>query len=267
MSWRLIGFAAIATVFVVFGAVWPFVKNQLPPRLAETVVKYILDFRTFILGTAVFVLFPVISICTGNLWLLYDSGRPQVTVSSVKPDVISGFQALLSDQAENLGSPTGAIIQGQGSYEAWHEHAVVVWIAEPRAILCVISKVPSDGRSFCEDEIDRDYPSMYQGNSKKFRSMFEKIPDNMLPPSGGAANHWLRNPQKWSWIGFVEHECVLTHPAYYWRTHAGQIVGPFRISYNSKDGELFAVSDAGKVSTINSVQVPDCLPARVTENE
>jgi hypothetical protein len=181
-----------------------------------------------------------------------------IVAYSEGPNLNNDFVALFKEQEEHLGKEIQPIIQGSVAYQAWHEHAVVVWIYYPQSLICVLPRGGSVHRAFCEDDSGMGNNPLYGTNSPRFRAIFPGIPDDKLPPLGGVAKHWLEHPDKWKWIGFVEQECQLDGPSYYWRLSNGRTIGVVRLQFDNDAGQLVSFGDDGSYSSRRTIPSSKC---------
>jgi hypothetical protein len=184
---------------------------------------------------------------------------------STTPDIKRDFNAEYAEHSSEFGGRLDAIRPGNPSYyQAWHERALVIWIGAPRTLFCVVSW-DSAHKSFCEDDLDGDVPDSYFGNSPEFRSKFKDLPADKLPPYAGFARRWLRDPVKWSWIGYVNKECTFSGPSYYWSLSKGRVIGIFRLKPEDSWGQIISIFDDGTASARNTVKAPACLQSRMAD--
>jgi hypothetical protein len=230
-------------------------------------------------GNAMKPLFPIMALILGGLlliamliigfkmWSHAESKSTEISQSTsdilpppTSPTIKHDFNALYDAQSGELGNKIKPISEGSIAYQAWHEHAIVIWIKHPRSIICVVPKDADSGHtSFCEyDPIPAE--PIYNTDSEKFRAMFPDLPEKKLPPFGSIAKHWLRDREKWRWVGYVDQECILAGPSYYWELSNGWIIGVFRLGRESSDGEIFSITNGGKSSVQRTVNASDSFP-------
>ncbi len=231
-------------------------------RLLQATITWIVGHRalSFVVVVAIYCLIVVV----GAQWT-HAPAKMAANGSKafpIPPSVEDAFNTLYDEQSEYLGGKKqGGIKRGSIAYQAWHEHAIVVWIKDPQSLVCVVPKDAGAGHSaFCENDPFWTPDPIYYGNSEKLRAKFLDLPEDKLPPGGGIAQHWLRNPEKWQWIGYVEQECELDSSLYYWRLSNGWIIGVFRYNDKNPTGEIFSISEEGKSSSLATANASDCKP-------
>jgi hypothetical protein len=168
--------------------------------------------------------------------------------------VAPAFKQTYQQYKTALGRPTEQL-SAKGIYQAWHEHAVVIWVKADEAFY-VAKMVDSEkdsswqliDDSHFEDERQQENWKLY--DDAKLRTMFRPLglPDNRYPPWAGVASHWLRNPGYWKeLVGWRRSHCGLDPRfVFFQRFEKGTIIGPVRRNATvDNEGELFVFLNGG----------------------
>ena len=135
-----------------------------------------------------------------------------------------------------LGNPVGDAVPSGGAYQATHEHARVIWIAQALTFFVV----PNDHHKEIVSQPDPDWGSESSGQFPECKKR------NLLPPFAGVAANWTEEPSEWSWIGCVKWECIFSDKDKTIRYQAfehGKVIGPFRLNPHVSAGKLFVLMD------------------------
>lgn len=166
-----------------------------------------------------------------------------------------------SEDAGGLGASRGSLEQSTIVYHAVHEHGYVVWLRE----LNMHFLLPLDqSNRKAVRQIDADWDlgrEWYEED--RLRTKFNP-PQGKLPPKGGFARHWDRDPQRISWIGWRLWDCVYRGEKqfFYQKFEHGIIMGPLHLTKQSNDdAQYFLIRDDGTWahwSASKSVKAPPC---------
>ena len=84
------------------------------------------------------------------------------------------------------------------------------------------------------------------GDDKWLRKQF-RPPVGKLPPFAGVANHWLKDPAHWQWIGWRDWDCGYgANTIHYQEFENGLLVRIFNISPKVEHGEVFFLLNTDK---------------------
>ena len=134
-------------------------------------------------------------------------------------------------------------VVADAAYQAWHEHAIVLWIEKlPGFVILPIDTNDWIGR----DDISWD---VQLGSDGYVRRMLNRpIPKGKFPPSGSMAKLFLQDPDRWiQKVGWRELDCTYdTELIHFQRFQYGWIIGDFRKRMDLPEGETIVLLDDGK---------------------
>ena len=169
---------------------------------------------------------------TGSYFL-----REAYAISNFRGDALRVFGIVNTDILP-LGEPLGAPTLISVAHQAAHEHATIIWLQ--RNLTYFVLK-PTGQISIREQDPDwTSHPENF-GNERWLRSQFH-VPVGKLAPFAGTANHWLKDPTRWEWIGWRDWYCTYgPDTAYFQEFERGFVVGIFRVSPRAELGEVFFI--------------------------
>ena len=182
---------------------------------------------------------------------------PTVTVQP-KPtfDIHPSFADVYKRYAGELGQPLGPAQLSDDTYQAAYERALIVWIKSLLAIY--VLPFNNDERKVIRQSDSAFAPAEFFDDGK-LRAMFG-TPDDKLPPHGGVAYHWNRDPDRWKFIGWREWYCRFFDEVFYQEFQSGIIFGVFHLSPTRDEGQVLVVLNNGRwQSGIAPRKAPDCL--------
>jgi hypothetical protein len=164
--------------------------------------------------------------------------------------VYPAFRRAWSIYHEELGEPTSESV-GTSGYEAWHEHATVIWVAELRSWLIM----PNNSRRWREQP---DISGWTEDLRKDvwLRAQFQTrfgipIPEGKGPPFGGLANLFFADfPGYLKEVGWRDTDCVYeVHSLHLQSFQKGWIVGNFHHSLEPAVdyGDMFVLLKNGQI--------------------
>jgi len=127
---------------------------------------------------------------------------------------------------------------------------MVIWIKPLRIILAL----PYNKERNVLVQLDADWgfdPKLFDDNY--LRSRFNP-PSDRQPPAGGVARHWLNEPERWKWMGWINWQCNLGPGAVaYQQFQNGKIIGSLRSDIKGNDGQLYAILNDGKWNLLEAL--------------
>lgn len=164
------------------------------------------------------------------------------SVASANIDPDPQFK-LIHETVPQLGKPRLPATLADDAYQAHYDNADVIWIKSMLAILVL----PSDGSRQMTSQVDTDWTKDQRlFDDQWLRSQFPGIPEGKSPPHGGVAYYWLKDPDKWSWIGWRNWYCRYFNQIRYQQFENGVVFGIFHLSPTQSEGQILVVLNDGK---------------------
>jgi hypothetical protein len=177
-------------------------------------------------------------------------GSPNRENPAIYPD----FKTIY-EMAPDLGSPLWPPTLVDDAYQAVYENAHVIWIKP----LLRIFVLPLDSQKKLKRVSESHWatdPDLF--DEKKARAIFN-TPDSKLPPHGGIADRWRKDPEQWKWLGWIEWHCRFDRQIYYQHFQRGLVLGIFRLHPIADEGEIILIRDDDTWTTQNvQGKVPPC---------
>jgi hypothetical protein len=157
------------------------------------------------------------------------------------PPVDKQFAEMYARHASELGCSEGETQSPDDVYEAYYQHAIILWISNPLGSFIQLPAVSNRTIKFYPDPA---WGLPMSDTKLRQQSAFSQFPKHCALPFGGVATHWLDDPKDWSWIGCREWHCYLKSVRYQQFEH-GIIVGLLPRSYKSEGeprrGQIFTI--------------------------
>jgi pimeloyl-ACP methyl ester carboxylesterase len=166
---------------------------------------------------------------------------PPSQVQSQPIEVHPNFKSVYSTFASELGRPRAPAQLSDDAYQAQYEQAHIVWI-KPLLAIYVLPLNNEQRKAIRQHDLWT--PNLDLFDDEKLRRIFE-TPSDKIPPHGGVANHRLKNPQDWEWIGWREWYCRFFNEVFYQEFDGGIMFGAFRAVPSRKEGRVFVVLNNG----------------------
>ena len=179
-------------------------------------------------------------------------------MSEPKPtfDVHPNFKSVYDAFASELGRPRGPAMLSDDAYQAEYDRAHIIWINPLRTIYYLPD---NNEERKVTPQLDAAWAPPELFDDSKLRPLFA-TPDDKLPPHGGVAYHWLKEPDRWKWIGWRRWYCRFFDEIFYQEFDSGVILGPFHASPTRDEGQIFTILNNGRwVERQARVNDPDCL--------
>ena len=182
------------------------------------------------------------------------SAAPVSVISSDLSLVVRNAFLLASVSSPELGK---FLAYGKMSaYQAAHDNAMVIWSGAHSRFY----KIPRDD-GLVQIAHDLHWEVGRNNDDSALRDEFD-TPVNRLPPQLGVAAHWRRDPDKWSWIGWLEYSCGFPERSLsYQKFQNGIVMGIFRLSPEVDDrGLIYIIKDDGTwEQQIVHAAPPECV--------
>lgn len=191
--------------------------------------------------------------------------RPKATF-----DIYPAFKPVYDFFSSELGRPRGPAQLSDDTYEAEYDRARVIWIKS----LLTIYVLPDDNASrpvIPQPDAAWAPPEFF--DDAKLRAMFG-TPEDKLPPQGGVAYHWIRDPERWKWIGWRQWYCRFLDEVFYQEFNSGIMIGLLHAAPMRNEGQIIVVLNDGrwfardaKATAPDCVQIAEPFPTRPRQGQ
>jgi len=171
-------------------------------------------------------------------------------------DVHPNFKPVYDAFASELGRPRGPAKLSDDAYQAEYDRAHIIWI-KPLLTIYYLPDNNEERKVTSQQDTAWAPPELF--DDSKLRPRFA-TPDDKLPPHGGVAYHWLKEPDRWKWIGWRQWYCRFFDEIFYQEFDSGVMLGPFHASPTRDEGQIITILNNGRwVARQAPVNAPDCV--------